>query len=119
MMYNYLFREYRYVLLLGFFLLFHFGALAQGLTVQGTVTDEGRNPLPGVTIVLKGTTSGVATDAAGKTPPAGLRPRVRDHHDYPSHSGCLARRVTCPCGSPETRARGEASCVGPVPGSGA
>ena len=64
-MYPYLIQAYRCARLLGLFLLFHFGALAQGLTVQGTVTDESNSALPGVTIVVKGTTTGVATDGEG------------------------------------------------------
>jgi TonB-linked SusC/RagA family outer membrane protein len=45
---------------------------AQGLQAQGTkavggvVTDEEGNPLPGVTIVVKGSTKGVITDPDGK-----------------------------------------------------
>jgi hypothetical protein len=34
--------------------------------VTGTVTDAGGNPLPGVSVVVKGTTLGTLTDAAGK-----------------------------------------------------
>ncbi len=33
--------------------------------VRGTVTDEQGNPLPGVTIVVKGTTTGITTDVNG------------------------------------------------------
>jgi len=36
------------------------------ITISGEVRDEGGEPLPGVNIVLKGTTVGVATDAQGK-----------------------------------------------------
>jgi len=39
---------------------------AQRVTVTGTVTDEGGSPMPGTTIVIKGTTEGTATDANGK-----------------------------------------------------
>ncbi|HEX6223743.1 MAG TPA: carboxypeptidase-like regulatory domain-containing protein, partial [Chryseolinea sp.] len=45
------------------------GRAAQGpdeITVSGTVTDENNDPLPGVSILVKGTTRGTATDAAGK-----------------------------------------------------
>lgn len=35
-------------------------------TITGTVTDQQNLPLPGVNIVLKGTTTGTATDAEGK-----------------------------------------------------
>ncbi len=42
-------------------------ALAQtSRTVSGTVSDETGTGLPGVTVVLKGTTTGASTDAAGK-----------------------------------------------------
>jgi TonB-linked SusC/RagA family outer membrane protein len=34
--------------------------------IAGTVTDEKGNPLPGVTVLVKGTTLGVLTDASGK-----------------------------------------------------
>ena len=37
----------------------------QGITITGTVTDNNA-PLPGVTVLLKGTTIGVATDINGK-----------------------------------------------------
>jgi TonB-linked SusC/RagA family outer membrane protein len=40
--------------------------IAQSKTVTGTVRDENRNPLPGVSVLVKGTTNGTATDALGK-----------------------------------------------------
>ena len=40
-------------------------AVKQGNTVTGIVTDESGDPLPGVTIVIKGATQGTATDARG------------------------------------------------------
>lgn len=39
---------------------------AQNVQVTGTVSDETGSPLPGVTILLKGTTSGTTTDLDGK-----------------------------------------------------
>lgn len=39
--------------------------LAQGRTVTGTVTDESNAPLPGVSVLIKGTTTGTATDVSG------------------------------------------------------
>ncbi len=47
-----------------------FGALAhvaakQGITVTGTVTDK-NEPIPGVNVVVKGTSVGVVTDVSGK-----------------------------------------------------
>ena len=39
---------------------------AQDRNVSGTVKDEGGNPMPGVNIIIKGTSSGTATDGDGK-----------------------------------------------------
>ena len=39
---------------------------AQEKTVTGVVTDESKTPLPGVNVVIKGTTRGVSTDFDGK-----------------------------------------------------
>lgn len=36
------------------------------ITVTGTVTDEGGSPLPGVSVIIKGTSRGVSTDFDGK-----------------------------------------------------
>jgi len=41
------------------------GAFAQALTVTGKVTDEKGGGLPGVTVLLKGSTNGTATDPEG------------------------------------------------------
>jgi TonB-linked SusC/RagA family outer membrane protein len=41
-------------------------AYAQTKTVTGSVTDEKGQSLPGVTVMVKGTTNGVSTDVAGK-----------------------------------------------------
>ncbi len=40
-------------------------AVAQQRSVSGTVTDAGGQPLPGVTVMIKGTTQGTITDADG------------------------------------------------------
>lgn len=55
----------RYVLLLYFLLLQAGVTLAQGISVKGKVTDENGQPLPGVTILLKGTSNGVTTNTEG------------------------------------------------------
>ncbi|CEN43831.1 conserved exported hypothetical protein [Capnocytophaga canis] len=39
---------------------------AQTVSVKGTVTDESKVPLPGVSVLIKNTTRGVATDFDGK-----------------------------------------------------
>ncbi len=66
-------RSFYFFLLLS---LISFTAIAQTTTVTGTVTDES-GPLPGVTILLKGTTNGVVTDFDGNytindVPPNGV-----------------------------------------------
>jgi len=40
-------------------------ALAQTISVKGTVTDESKLPMPGVSVVVKGTTKGTTTDFDG------------------------------------------------------
>lgn len=54
----------RFLSLLSFTLLFSVAALAQS-TVRGKVTDESGVGLPGVNILIKGTTSGTTSDANG------------------------------------------------------
>lgn len=39
---------------------------AQRITVTGRVTDESGSPLPGTTVVIKGTTVGASADSDGK-----------------------------------------------------
>ena len=46
-------------------LVFLCGAEAFAQTITGTVVDQDKNPLPGVSVFLKGTTNGVMTDGAG------------------------------------------------------
>ncbi len=43
----------------------HFNALQQNKTITGKVTDSSGAPLPGVTVVVIGTTQGIITDADG------------------------------------------------------
>jgi len=46
-------------------ILMSFTSIAQQRTVSGRVTDSQNQPLPGVTVVVRGTTQGVVTDAGG------------------------------------------------------
>src|SRR5690349_3258515 len=49
------------------FLLFHFQGIAQSNVITGTVVAASDNaPLPGVTVALKGQSSGTVTDADGR-----------------------------------------------------
>lgn len=47
-------------------LIVSFQVFAQQKNVTGTVTDDKSEPLPGVTVMVKGTTTGTITDAQGK-----------------------------------------------------
>ena len=40
--------------------------LEESISISGTVTDESGEPMPGVTIIVKGTANGVITDVEGK-----------------------------------------------------
>ncbi len=42
------------------------GAIAQSYTVSGTITDDQSQPLPGVSVLVKGTANGTSTDFDGK-----------------------------------------------------
>ncbi|TCO09706.1 TonB-linked SusC/RagA family outer membrane protein [Natronoflexus pectinivorans] len=43
-----------------------FGLFAQDVTVRGTVTDSFSEPLPGASVLVKGTTQGIVTDINGE-----------------------------------------------------
>ncbi len=47
-------------------LMMTFAAYAQKKVVTGTITDVGGSPLPGVNVIIKGTTTGLAADAGGR-----------------------------------------------------
>ena len=47
-------------------LLLSLWSFGQSINVQGVVTEEGGNPMPGVNVVIKGTTIGIITDTNGK-----------------------------------------------------
>jgi len=49
-----------------FFLSCHWTVFGQGRTITGSVVDESKLPLAGVTVVVKGTTNGTVTDIDGK-----------------------------------------------------
>ena len=52
--------------LLCFFLMSVILVKAQSITVNGTITDQNNNPLPGVNVLQKNTNKGVSTDFDGK-----------------------------------------------------
>ncbi|HEY5744736.1 MAG TPA: carboxypeptidase-like regulatory domain-containing protein, partial [Chryseolinea sp.] len=51
---------------LAMLLLFTSMALAQNRTVTGTITDENGSGMPGVNVIVKGTSTGTTSDADGK-----------------------------------------------------
>jgi TonB-dependent starch-binding outer membrane protein SusC len=57
--------KFKWIALLPFFLLWMGGVLAQGLSVKGKVNSSTGEGLPGVTVVLRGSTVGTTTDAEG------------------------------------------------------
>ncbi|MDQ3289707.1 MAG: carboxypeptidase-like regulatory domain-containing protein, partial [Bacteroidota bacterium] len=60
-----LLKMMRYACLLQLIFLAWSSAYAQGITIKGKVTGDTGEGLPGVTILLKGTTNGTATDGTG------------------------------------------------------
>ncbi len=44
---------------------FSLSAMAQQLNISGTVVDDNNDPVPGASVVVKGSTTGVVTDASG------------------------------------------------------
>src|SRR5665648_103447 len=52
--------------LVGVLLLFHLSAKAQERTISGTVSGTDMQPIPGVAVIVKGTTIGTNTAADGK-----------------------------------------------------
>jgi TonB-dependent starch-binding outer membrane protein SusC len=60
-----LYRKLKYLLVLLFIFFAFASAWAQSLTVKGKVTDENGGALPGVTVLVKGTSNGTASDAEG------------------------------------------------------
>src|SRR5512133_2128984 len=61
-----LFRLFATFLLVGIFVLTQLSASAQQKTITGTVTGDDNAPIPGASIVVKGTTVGTVTNFDGK-----------------------------------------------------
>jgi TonB-linked SusC/RagA family outer membrane protein len=59
------FASFAKFLLVGIFLISQLGAIAQQKTITGNITGDDGAPLPGVTIVIKGTTTGTISDVDG------------------------------------------------------
>ena len=63
---DYLQKKWKYVLSFLLMLMAASGSWAQTLSVTGKVSDDKGEGLPGVTVLLKGTSIGTSTDPAGK-----------------------------------------------------
>lgn len=59
-------KFYTHLLVVAFLIFGAVSASAQNVQVRGTVSDETGAPLPGVTILVKGTTTGTTTDIDGQ-----------------------------------------------------
>ena len=64
-MQHYLLLKWKYFIMLLFLILPLSGTFAQSLSIQGNVTSETGEALPGVTVLVEGTTTGTATDISG------------------------------------------------------
>ncbi|MEM8965113.1 MAG: TonB-dependent receptor [Bacteroidota bacterium] len=60
-----IFTQFAYVMFMATAVLWSGTALAQEKTVSGTVTSDAEGPLPGVNVLVKGTSSGTVTDLDG------------------------------------------------------
>lgn len=60
-----LLEKRKYLLIICFLVASSLGALAQSLTVKGKLTDDQGQNLPGVSVVVKGTTTGTVTSSDG------------------------------------------------------
>ena len=58
--------QYRVIVFLLLFLFFSFKGFSQNINIKGVVTDQLDQPLPGATVLVKGTTKGVTTGFDGE-----------------------------------------------------
>jgi TonB-linked SusC/RagA family outer membrane protein len=59
-------EQYKFLFVMLFFAFAAIPALAQEKTVTGTIRDDQGTPIPGVNVVVKGTSTGTASDSDGK-----------------------------------------------------
>jgi TonB-linked SusC/RagA family outer membrane protein len=105
-----------YLLVLPLLLSFATGAWAQNLAITGKVTSETGEGLPGVTVVLKGTTNGASTDGSGNyslTVPNGSGSLVISFVGYTTREVAINNRSTIDVAlTPDTKALEEVVVVG-------
>ncbi|WP_281337424.1 SusC/RagA family TonB-linked outer membrane protein [Flavobacterium eburneipallidum] len=59
-------NKFSLLLVIALFTLFHVSGYAQNKVVKGTITDISGFPIPGVNVIVKGTSTGVSSDIDGK-----------------------------------------------------
>jgi TonB-linked SusC/RagA family outer membrane protein len=105
-----------YLLVLPLLLSFATGAWAQNLAITGKVTSETGEGLPGVTVVLKGTTNGASTDGSGNyslTVPNGSGSLVISFVGYTTREVAINNRSTIDMAlTPDIKALEEVVVVG-------
>ena len=72
-----------------FFVVFAATAYSQDVTITGTVTDANSEPLVGVNVLVKGTTTGAITDIDGNFSVSG-----KEVHSFFLISVCLRRKLS-------------------------
>lgn len=90
------FTVIKYSMLLAMLLIYCFNAFAQTRGIKGKVTDDQGQPLPGASIVIKGTTTGTITDLNG-----GYNLAVRNAEDILVISFIGFERQEIPVGNQE------------------
>ncbi|TPG72316.1 SusC/RagA family TonB-linked outer membrane protein [Hymenobacter nivis] len=93
------------------------GAYAQAITVKGKITDASGTGLPGVTVLLKGTSVGTATDVGGNyalaVPNAATGVLLFSFVGYKAQEAAIGGRSTVGASlAPDTEALGEVVVVG-------
>jgi hypothetical protein len=73
-----------------FFVVFAATAYSQDVTITGTVTDANSEPLVGVNVLVKGTTTGAITDIDGNFSVSGKK----EVHSFSLISVCLRRKLS-------------------------
>ncbi|MDB5264401.1 MAG: TonB-dependent receptor plug [Adhaeribacter sp.] len=106
----------KYLLILQLVFLAVTGAQAQGLTVKGKISSENGEGLPGVTVLLKGTSNGTATDANGTyslSVPSGTGTLVVSFIGYQTQEVAINNRTTVNLGlTPDAKSLQEVVVVG-------
>lgn len=83
-------RRIIHVLAVSVFLISGYGVFGQDRTITGTVFGEGNTPLPDVSVILLGTTTGTQTDASGTFSINASQGQILEF----SFVGFITRRVT-------------------------